>query len=187
MRPSASTTPARIFVPPRSTPITRLAATARGTLLRRMPSEEKPYRVYRGGRTKGKVPAPARPGRRRERQGRPGRVPRARLAPAAPFAGTEDRDRARPPARAPRCVGRRELPRLPRRRGEGEQAPRSERAARPRGRSAGAPALARVDDPAPRHRPQQGRRPRGRQALGLDPARPHRSVEAPGRVPLDPT
>src|SRR5215208_2757173 len=66
MRPSASTTPARIFVPPRSTPITRLAATARGTLLRRMPSEEKPYRVYRGGRTKGKVPAPARPGRRRD-------------------------------------------------------------------------------------------------------------------------
>src|SRR5215211_3530150 len=31
-----------------------------------MPSEEKPYRVYRGGRTKGKVPAPARPGRRRD-------------------------------------------------------------------------------------------------------------------------
>jgi LCP family protein required for cell wall assembly len=28
-----------------------------------MPAEEKPYRVYRGGRTKGKVPAPPRPGR----------------------------------------------------------------------------------------------------------------------------
>src|SRR5215211_3128851 len=73
MRPSVSTTPARIFVPPRSTPITRLAATARGTLLRRMPSEEKPYRVYRGGRTKGKVPAPARPGRRRDGRGLRGR------------------------------------------------------------------------------------------------------------------
>jgi len=34
-----------------------------------MPAEEKPYRVYRGGRTKGKVPAPARPGRRRDRGG----------------------------------------------------------------------------------------------------------------------
>ena len=37
-----------------------------------MPGEEKPYRVYRGGRVKGKVPAPARRGRperakRRER------------------------------------------------------------------------------------------------------------------------
>src|SRR5262245_19100838 len=69
--PSASTIPARIFVPPRSTPITRLPFTARGTLLRRMASEEKPYRVYRGGRTKGKVPAPARPGRpKRDRDGR---------------------------------------------------------------------------------------------------------------------
>jgi LCP family protein required for cell wall assembly len=30
-----------------------------------MPEEEKPYRVYRGGRTKGKVPAPSGPGRGR--------------------------------------------------------------------------------------------------------------------------
>jgi LCP family protein required for cell wall assembly len=30
-----------------------------------MPAEEKPYRVYRGGRTRGKVPAPPRPGRPR--------------------------------------------------------------------------------------------------------------------------
>jgi LCP family protein required for cell wall assembly len=36
-----------------------------------MAPEEKPYRVYRGGRTKGKVPAPARPGRpKRDRDGR---------------------------------------------------------------------------------------------------------------------
>src|SRR5471032_1987939 len=36
-----------------------------GTLLRWMPQDEKPYRVYRGGRTKGKVPAPTGPGRGR--------------------------------------------------------------------------------------------------------------------------
>src|SRR5262249_56920848 len=35
-------------------------STRRGTLLRRMPPDEKPYRVYKGGRTKGKVPAPSR-------------------------------------------------------------------------------------------------------------------------------
>ena len=32
-----------------------------------MAPEEKPYRVYRGGRTKGKVPGPARPERARRR------------------------------------------------------------------------------------------------------------------------
>src|SRR3954465_7386343 len=56
MLPSRATTPARIFVPPRSTPIAWLACTA-GTVTPRMAaSGEKPYRVYRGGRTKGKVP-----------------------------------------------------------------------------------------------------------------------------------
>src|SRR6266508_2256680 len=34
-----------------------------------MAPEEKPYRVYRGGRTKGKVPAPARPERASRRTG----------------------------------------------------------------------------------------------------------------------
>jgi LCP family protein required for cell wall assembly len=39
-----------------------LPSTTAGTLLRRMAPEEKPYRVYRGGRVKGKVPAiPTRP------------------------------------------------------------------------------------------------------------------------------
>ena len=41
--------------------MTRVPVTPAGTLLRRMAPDEKPYRVYRGGRTKGKVPAvPAR-------------------------------------------------------------------------------------------------------------------------------
>ena len=67
----------RILVPPRSTPMTRVPAKVVGTLLLRMAPDEKPYRVYRGGRVKGKVPvAPARaPGkprraRARDRDGR---------------------------------------------------------------------------------------------------------------------
>ena len=69
-RPDWSRIPARIFVPPRSIPITRLSATSAGTLLCRMAPDEKPYRVYRGGRVKGKVPAV--PGKPRPRAG-PGR------------------------------------------------------------------------------------------------------------------
>ena len=37
--------------------MTRPPATPAGTLLRRMAPDEKPYRVYEGGRVKGKVPA----------------------------------------------------------------------------------------------------------------------------------
>ena len=41
--------------------MTRVPVNVVGTLLRRMAPDEKPYRVYRGGRVKGKVPAvPAR-------------------------------------------------------------------------------------------------------------------------------
>src|SRR5580765_7701153 len=88
--PSLPTRPARIFVPPTSTPITLgttgaatlsppraprrprptlLHPSAGATIRRRMPPEEKPYRLYRGGRVKGKVPAarPERPGFRRPR------------------------------------------------------------------------------------------------------------------------
>ncbi len=61
--PTRSTMPARIFVPPRSIPIARPSATSAGTLTRRMAPDDKPYRVYRGGRTKGKVPAVPRNGR----------------------------------------------------------------------------------------------------------------------------
>src|SRR5438132_2803840 len=56
MLPSRSTTPARICVPPRSTPIAWAACTVGTVNLRMAASGEKPYRVYRGGRTKGKVP-----------------------------------------------------------------------------------------------------------------------------------
>ena len=55
--PVSSRTPARIFVPPRSTPMHSPARPPAGTLLPRMAPKDKPYRVYRGGRVKGKVPA----------------------------------------------------------------------------------------------------------------------------------
>src|SRR5262245_41317532 len=65
MLPSRATTPARILVPPRSTPIAWPACTV-GTVNPRMAaSGEKPYRVYRGGRTKGRVPL-----ERRDREAR---------------------------------------------------------------------------------------------------------------------
>ena len=74
-----------------------------GNLTRRMAPEEKPYRVYRGGRAKGKVPRRPRAGRAPRRQGRragdgggarteyrgPARAPAARK----PSAGAADRPR----------------------------------------------------------------------------------------------
>src|SRR6266700_3901754 len=75
--PVGSTMPAKIFVPPTSTPRTRFSVTFGGryatptrgvaTMARRMsaPRGEKPYRVYRGGRVKGKVPTIPRPTRER--------------------------------------------------------------------------------------------------------------------------
>src|ERR1700756_2206527 len=67
MLPSRATPPARIFVPPRSTPIAWPACTVGTVNLRMAASGEKPYRVYRGGRDKGKVPLA-----RREREARRG-------------------------------------------------------------------------------------------------------------------
>src|SRR4029077_7980949 len=65
--PSRATTPDRILVPTRSTTIACPACTV-GTVNPRMAApEQKPYRVYRGGRTKGKVPLERR--RREQRRG----------------------------------------------------------------------------------------------------------------------
>src|SRR6476646_1616409 len=76
-RPSRSTTPARILVPPRSTPMTRFPSKPRGYPTGSMAKGEKPYRVYRGGRAKGRVPL-ERPQSRPERNGRTPREPRVR-------------------------------------------------------------------------------------------------------------
>src|SRR5437588_2669301 len=76
-RPSRSTIPARIFVPPRSTPMTRCPSKGRGYPTGWMATGEKPYRVYRGGRVKGRVPL-ERPQQRQERDGRAPRQPKIR-------------------------------------------------------------------------------------------------------------
>src|SRR6266487_1197366 len=90
--PSGSTIPASTFVPPRSTPMTRAPSTLRATINRRMTPTggDKPYRVYRGGRVKGKVPSLSREGR----LGGPGRDGRFRL-----------RGGRKGPDRAPKRVG----------------------------------------------------------------------------------
>ena len=74
--------------------MTRSPAMARGTIAPRMAAGDKPYRVYKGGRAKGKVPLPSRPGldeappgRKdgdgRERAPGPGRPPRRGSAGSA--------------------------------------------------------------------------------------------------------
>src|SRR5690349_19050216 len=78
--PSRWTMPVRIFVPPRSTPMTRGSAKSAGYPKPSMARVEKPYRVYKGGRVKGKVPL-ERPQRQPRRDGRdpaPPRVQRPR-------------------------------------------------------------------------------------------------------------
>src|SRR5262249_47443931 len=70
--------PVRIFVPPRSTPMTRGSANRAGYPKPSMARVEKPYRVYRGGRVKGRVPLDR---------------------PRAPVAGRDGRD-GRDPAKA---------------------------------------------------------------------------------------
>ena len=155
------------------------------------PGEEKPYRVYRGGRVKGRVPTPARPKpRAAARRG----ATAATVASAAARAGRARRggsaggaDRHRDRARDPllRRLGAARLPRLPQRRLGGEQAARRRRrAARSR------PTRARCSRTRPtilllgtdhRSRPRAGDR-----ALRLDHAPPHRPGPPPALLPLDP-
>src|SRR6266511_5421502 len=87
-RLSRSTTQARILVPPRSTPMTEVVSTGTATITRRMTPAggEKPYRVYRGGRIKGKVPTLTREQRTRtlEREGRTKRRAKGRVEDGRP-------------------------------------------------------------------------------------------------------
>src|SRR5919202_875217 len=188
--PSRSTMPARIFVPPRSTPITRWGATGRGydTPPDGARREALPRLSRRSGARGGAAPDEAGPARRHRRQGRS--QPLSRALEARPRAqalglGPPDRrrpGRARPPAH--RLVGRR-LPGLLGRRQQGQQA-------RPPGDEGGArlperpPALALDRHPAARHRPLEHERACERPALGLDHAPPHRPEPPPDRLPLDP-
>ena len=71
--------------------MTRLSATPPGTLLCRMAPDDKPYRVYKGGRVKGKVPAV--PGKPRPQPNRAtpktgGKGPSKRRLPALPAGST---------------------------------------------------------------------------------------------------
>ena len=117
-----------------------LPAKAVGTLLRRMAPEEKPYRVYKGGRVKGKVPAdaaaPARARDARPAPRRAGRRPRSRSAAdgarGRPSLAARDRDRRRSCCSCSSSLGRRELSRRPQRRRRREQAPRRPDARRAR-------------------------------------------------------
>src|SRR5437667_398758 len=69
--------PLKTLVPPRSTPMTRFPSKARGYPTPSMATGEKPYRVYRGGRVKGRVPL-ERPQTRPDRNGREPRQPKVR-------------------------------------------------------------------------------------------------------------
>ena len=102
------------------------------------PGGEKPYRLYRGGRVKGRVPS-RRAGPRRHRRGRkPERdgkqpLPRARArsrplgSPRKIRWGRELDDRARPDRPLLHRLGRARLPRLPQRRLRREQAAAADR------------------------------------------------------------
>src|SRR5688500_10803153 len=179
-RPSPSIEPARIFVPPRSTPMTMGALTSRGYHTR--PD---------GGRREA---LPGLQGRQGQGEGADRRARRAAVATrrrppdegaGSPALGPPDRADAAPPLRAPRRLDGRELPLLPRRRRRRERAAAQDR--RGRARAAGGRArLEAVADPPARHRRRQDLGALGRGALGLDPARPNRPRPPPAGLPLDP-
>ena len=138
---------------------------------------DKPYRLYRGGRKKGKVPvAPAQ---------RPSTATADAETEAPSALGAVDRaDRGRrdPPRPGVGHVG---VPLvLPRgRRGERATAARREG----RAREAGLVVALRTDhDPRDRDGRRAGSRPDRRQSLGLAPAPTHRPRARPDRLPLHP-
>ena len=144
-----------------------------------MADAEKPYRLYKGGRTRGKVPTAPRPERPAARGVEPHEAARqAAVGPANRPCGARA---GRPAAR----LARRELPRLPQRRQGGERAAAEGGGGEPRapGRP---PADEAVADHVARHRRRQDRSAPGLPPLRLDPARPHRPEAAPDGVSDDP-
>ena len=145
-----------------------------------MPAQDKPYRVYRGGRVKGRVPLAAPRRRRRDTNGRRAATRRRR---AASGPGDASAGSSLGLVLAPRAslvawgvtsylavVGRR----------LGSERSRSARRATPAGRSGRVARLDTDHDPRPRHRRRHARRPRGRESLRLDHAHPHRSRRSDG-------
>ena len=155
-----------------------------------MSSKDKPYKVYRGGRTKGPIkPIPKESPRREPKPAPDGDGYDGGYAPAPKKRRRWGRKVAAllaPHDRARDRVGNPRLPRLPQRRQGCERAPRpgSEGCTGAAGRLASLES----DQRAParrRRREQEPRRVRER-PLRLDHAHPHRSRRAPVGAPLDP-
>ena len=196
--------PARIFVPPTSTPMTRDCSKAARVPYAAgcAPGGEKPYRVYRGGRAKGRVPTVGRPEKsaprpkrraRRAQQRTAARAEDDRPAPRQIRWGRELTIALRPdPRLLHRLGGRSATSSFRERRLGGEQAAAAERARAALDADQGGLLSNPTDDPAARHRPRRARgRARGdrhsdsitllrtdpahhRLVLPLDPARPAR-------------
>ena len=146
-----------------------------GTIARRMAAGEKPYRVYKSGRARGKVPLPSRPGVDEAPPSRGGRTgPSEARRHAGASAGS-----ASPCSRSgvllilARRLERRELPLVPRRRRRRERAApdvgqgRPHEARRPARSQPTTILLLGTDHAAARRAPTS--------PLRLDHARPHRS------------
>src|SRR5437588_7480696 len=185
--PSRSTTPARIFVPPRSTPITRLGATGRGydTPPDGARREAVPRVPRRPGARGGPAADEARTSRRQGPPGRPlpGPVEAGSRAQTLGL-GPADRRRPRPLPAPGRRLDDRELPLVQQRGQLGEQAraPGDEGGARLAER---APPVTPDGHPAAGQRPRELECPRLGPALRLDHARPYRSEPPLDRLPLD--
>ena len=184
--PSRSTRPARIFVPPRSTPITRVLM--RGGYPN-SPHARRRQAVPRLPRRppERKVPLQTRSGRASARASRDDgsayRGP-ARSSSERVVARPADRHRSSAAPAAGRRLGRRRLPLAPQRRREGEQA--SARRNRRGADTSGLAAPVHADEhPPARHRPLELAGARVA-AFRLDHAHSHRSAASPHRVPLDP-
>src|SRR5579884_938108 len=206
-RPSCATTPARIFVPPTSTPIACVALISSG--YRNPPNGRRRQAVPRlqgrphqgkGAAADGRRGAQAeRAARRRDRTVRPPRAhrlprrrgrrrPPGRQAPEALDLEALDLGDAARARRPLHRVGRCRLLLGPQRRRRREQAA----AGRGDGRAREAELAARLDrdeHPPARHRPfdqRAGGTEHGR-AFRFDDAAPYRPEPAPARLPLDPT
>src|SRR5438552_1633040 len=190
--PDGSTIPARILVPPRSTPITCVLSNSAGYPTSPDGAGREALPRLQGrtrqGQGAGGLGAEAPPSRAPWRRGpdpfpRPGRAP-LQHAEAAAVAPHRPAHPARPD-RAVRRLGGHELLLVLGRRERREQAPRPARA-----RGARAPerpaALARVEHPRARNRQRPDRAARRRPPLRLDHARAQRPAAPPSGLPVDP-
>ena len=164
-------------MPPRSTPMTRWADKGVATIPGRMADGEKPYRVYKGGRTRGKVPTAPRPERQSKAEND---RPEDQRPPAL---GPADRARRTPPRRAADRLVRARIPLVPRRRRRSEREAAEVGDGKPcaAGRHADLEAVA---DPAPGDRRRQAGR---RTPVRLDSAPSNRPEPAPHVLSLDPS